>query len=186
MIAWHRHHLKPKHAGGGDDACNIVRVNVAMHAVLHKCLFEEYGNIGDYLAWKGLTGCISRAEIIKEISRENGRKNKGKKNRLGKTHSQETKNKISATKIRNKVVLTAEQKELRREQTLKRYNYLWVINSPEGIEYKIKNLTKFCSDYGLSQSRMNLLANKKIDKYKGWSCDRHPQKLKENELCRSA
>lgn len=70
MILWHRHHLVPKHMGGTDHADNVVRVNTAMHAFLHKCLWEEYGCIEDKLAWLGLSGKIGKDEILQELSKQ--------------------------------------------------------------------------------------------------------------------
>lgn len=48
--------------GGTNNSDNIIRVNIAMHAFLHKCLYEEYGNWQDEVAWKALSGQITTAE----------------------------------------------------------------------------------------------------------------------------
>lgn len=65
--------------GGSDDSSNIIELTVEEHAEAHRKLYEEYGFIQDYLAWKGLIGCITKEEIIRNISSANGKKRKGSK-----------------------------------------------------------------------------------------------------------
>jgi len=76
----HKHHIIPKHMGGSDDLSNIIELTVEEHAEAHRKLYEQYGFIQDYLAWKGLMGCIEKEEIIRNISSMNGKKRKGLKN----------------------------------------------------------------------------------------------------------
>lgn len=66
-IQYHKHHIIPKHAGGKDDPSNILRVNTAMHAYLHKCLFEEYGRWQDEIAWKGLSKQLGKQDLHREM-----------------------------------------------------------------------------------------------------------------------
>lgn len=73
----HKHHIIPKHMGGSNDSSNIIELSVEEHAEAHRILFEKHGYIQDYIAWKGLTGCITKEQIIKEISSVNGKKRKG-------------------------------------------------------------------------------------------------------------
>jgi hypothetical protein len=68
----HKHHIIPKHMGGSDDPDNIVILSPEDHAEEHRKLYEKYGKIEDYLAWKGLAGFMGREEIILELMRENG------------------------------------------------------------------------------------------------------------------
>lgn len=70
----HRHHIKPKHSGGTDEAENIVILTIEEHAEAHRILYEKEGKMEDYLAWRGLTGMIGKEEIIKKIMEENGRR----------------------------------------------------------------------------------------------------------------
>ena len=53
--------------GGTDSSDNIIKVNLAMHAFLHKMLWEEHGLIQDKLAWKGLSGQTPFREIDDEL-----------------------------------------------------------------------------------------------------------------------
>jgi len=101
-IHWHRHHIIPRHRGGTDNSSNLVKVNIAMHAFLHKYLYEENGSNFDLIAWKLLDRQITLQQASTFAARE---VNLGKKNslevrekkrlmRLGKKHSEETKRKI--------------------------------------------------------------------------------------------
>lgn len=63
--------------GGTDDPSNIIELTIIQHAEAHKLLWEKYNKKEDYLAWKGLTGCIDKEEIIYNISHLNGKKRKG-------------------------------------------------------------------------------------------------------------
>ena len=55
-INYHTHHLLPIHAGGTDDPCNLVRVNKAMHAFMHKLRYKEIGDYFDCCAANLLSG----------------------------------------------------------------------------------------------------------------------------------
>jgi len=58
----HKHHIVPKHAGGTDEPSNLVELTVDEHAEAHRKLYEQYGRKGDYIAWKALSGQISKTE----------------------------------------------------------------------------------------------------------------------------
>jgi len=55
-INYHTHHIVPKHAGGTDDPSNLVRVNVAMHAFMHRLRYQETGDYYDCCAANLLSG----------------------------------------------------------------------------------------------------------------------------------
>lgn len=106
-MIWHKHHIIPKHMGGTDDPKNLIRVNVAMHAFLHQQLFEQHGKIEDKAAWLSLAGRITSEEarvmVVSQPTSEETKKKmseaqSGDKNHFwGKTHHEETKNRISAS-----------------------------------------------------------------------------------------
>ena len=79
----HKHHIIPKHVGGTDDLSNILLLTVEEHAEAHRKLYEEYGRWQDKIAWKTLSGQISKAEAIRETSRL---ANIGNKNAAGINH----------------------------------------------------------------------------------------------------
>jgi hypothetical protein len=88
----HKHHIIPKHIGGTDDPSNLIELSVEEHAEAHHVLYKESGRWQDYLAWKGLLGLITeeeRMEIIYAARRGEGNFF------YGKTHTEETKKKIS-------------------------------------------------------------------------------------------
>jgi hypothetical protein len=47
----HMHHIIPRHAGGTDDASNLIELSVEDHAEAHRILYEKHGRKGDKLAW---------------------------------------------------------------------------------------------------------------------------------------
>jgi hypothetical protein len=71
--------------GGSNENENLIELTIEEHAEAHKILYEKYGKLEDFLAWRGLLGQISKEEIISEISKQNGKIN-GKfcfENKLG-------------------------------------------------------------------------------------------------------
>jgi hypothetical protein len=69
----HVHHVIPRHMGGTDDPSNLVELTVEAHSEAHRKLFEEYGKVEDYVAWKALAGIIGQEEVQLEL-RKLGRK----------------------------------------------------------------------------------------------------------------
>ena len=72
----HVHHIIPKYLGGTDEPANLIELSVEEHAEAHRILYEQYGNIQDFCAWKGLSGILSKEEIV-EILCSVGGKNGG-------------------------------------------------------------------------------------------------------------
>tara|TARA_E500000318_G_scaffold25150_2_gene25166 strand:- start:372 stop:968 length:597 start_codon:yes stop_codon:yes gene_type:complete len=100
MTIYHKHHIVPKHAGGTDDPSNIVLLTVEEHAEAHRLLYEEHGRWQDRVAWQGLAGMIGKEEIIRISQSERAKlANKSRRGEnhpnFGKTHSEETKRKMS-------------------------------------------------------------------------------------------
>jgi hypothetical protein len=52
----HKHHIIPKHMGGTDEPTNIIELSISDHAEAHRLLWEQHGLIGDFVAWKMLSG----------------------------------------------------------------------------------------------------------------------------------
>lgn len=90
-IIWHNHHIIPKHMGGTDAPENLIKVNIAMHAFLHKCLYEEHGCWQDDLAQKVLSGSIPFAEARRIAQRQ---ANLGNKHCVGRIVSESTREKL--------------------------------------------------------------------------------------------
>ena len=70
----HKHHIIPKHMGGTDSKNNLIELSVEEHSEAHRILFEKYGCWQDYVAWKGLSGIISKEDIIEKIQFESSKK----------------------------------------------------------------------------------------------------------------
>jgi len=64
---YHMHHIVPKYMGGTNDPSNLVRLTVEEHSEAHRKLYEQFGNIQDKLAWQGLSGMITKQELISEL-----------------------------------------------------------------------------------------------------------------------
>ena len=56
---------------GTDESINLLRCNVAMHAFMHKLLYEQHGHWKDKVAWLALSGHIGKDEAQK-IARQQG------------------------------------------------------------------------------------------------------------------
>lgn len=113
MSLTHKHHIIPEYMGGSNDSSNLVELTVEEHAEAHRILYEKHGNWQDYAAWQGLSGRMSKEEIIRyklsqthkgkklspehiEVLREKGKKLIGEKNPMyGKTISDEQRLAIS-------------------------------------------------------------------------------------------
>jgi hypothetical protein len=73
--------------GGTDDPSNLIELTIEEHAEAHRLLFEQHGQWEDEIAWKGLSGMISKEEIIfrtqsessKEVLKRNGNPWSGKR-----------------------------------------------------------------------------------------------------------
>ena len=62
----HKHHIVPRYKGGSDDPENLVEVSITQHAMYHFCNYRLWGNVEDYVAWRGLSGQISESEFLME------------------------------------------------------------------------------------------------------------------------
>jgi hypothetical protein len=74
MTIWHTHHLLPRHAGGTDDPSNLVKVNKAMHAFLHRLRYLETGDLYDLAAANQLSGGWSVEKARREAMKEGWRR----------------------------------------------------------------------------------------------------------------
>lgn len=65
-------------------------------------------------------------------------------------------------------VLDAERRQKIREKNSKD----WEIISPEGVSYRVRNLSAFCKENGLNAGKMTEVANGKRGHHKGFKCVR--------------
>jgi hypothetical protein len=178
----HKHHIIPKHAGGTDNASNIIELTIEEHANAHKILFEKYGRKEDRWAWLGLSGQIGKDEILKEIAKS--QKGKKKPEGFGKKisafrrtfkYSEESKRKMSESKKgkiiteehKNKIsksLMGHKSSKYQKQRTIETRQKKYLITNPSGISFGIINLSRFCRENNLDQGNMhkNLV--------KGWKC----------------
>ena len=60
--------------GGDNSKENLIELSIEEHALEHKKLWEEHGRQEDYLAWQGLSGLITKEELVRELLKMAGRK----------------------------------------------------------------------------------------------------------------
>lgn len=147
----HRHHIKPKHMGGSDEAENIVFLSIEEHAEAHRLLWEEHKKEEDYIAWKALSGQIEKTEatkmaivssnkrrVISQKTRELiGQKSKGRQSKLNYVTSEETKDKIrkSVKKTHTEIDYTKDRRAI------------YEIVFPDGSKEITNNIEKFCETH---------------------------------------
>lgn len=180
-MIWHMHHIIPKHMGGNNDKNNLIKVNVPMHAFLHKCLYEQYGYWQDELAWKALSGQIAGAKIAHE-----GRRLRmvGNKLWLGRTHSEETRKKLGPKKgtkfsKEHKEKLSKSwsyerhfteetKKKLSAPRLNKRNTY--EVTFPDGRIEIVVGIVEFCKMHNLSQPNLDKVVRGLRPHHKGFKC----------------
>ena len=91
----HKHHVRPRYLGGPESP--TIELSIEDHAIAHQMLWEEFGNKQDYWAWKGLSGQVTKEEIIAGLISHKGESHP----MYGKHHSEETKEKMREAKRRN-------------------------------------------------------------------------------------
>lgn len=70
----HLHHIVPRYLGGTDEPDNLVELTVEEHAEAHRQLYEKHGRWEDYLAWQGLSGLMTREQLVIRMLSEAGKK----------------------------------------------------------------------------------------------------------------
>ena len=69
---FHKHHIKPKHAGGSDSPENLVLLHPIDHAIAHLVRYKMFGNVRDRWACNWLQKIIDPA-VYTEFSVERER-----------------------------------------------------------------------------------------------------------------
>ena len=103
LNGFHKHHIIPKHLGGTDDPSNLVLLHPYDHAIVHFVRWKMFNSYGDAWAFNKLKGWLDDgAMTVKGMKHSNLTKQKiGKAStlRIRKPHSEETKAKISKSKL---------------------------------------------------------------------------------------
>lgn len=98
MSKFHKHHIVPKHMGGSDSSENLKCISIEEHAREHLRLFEQYGKLEDYTAYRLLSGTGDKHEEIARLGGHiQGARNRdsGHMSRVGKMPNTE-KQKVAA------------------------------------------------------------------------------------------
>lgn len=171
---YHTHHIIPKHFGGTNDPSNLIKLTISEHAAWHYELWVYWGKTEDWLAWKGLSGCISKEEI-RRLAISNATK--------GKTYEEiHGKEKALQLKQQRKLAMQGKPKspehiEKHRQaiigkkaskETLIKLSNKWEITDPNNNMHIVINLRQFCRDNNLDQGNMVNQSLGKIKTYKGW------------------
>lgn len=144
MKLTHMHHIVPSHMGGSDNKSNLIELSVEEHAEAHRKLYEQHGYWQDYIAWKGLSGRMSKEEIIRlklsythkgkkltnehiEILREKGKKLTGSNNPMYGKKQSEKQRKIISEANKGKIVSEETREKIRQANLGKKHK-------PETIE----------------------------------------------------
>ena len=161
--------------GGADDPKNIIELTVEEHALAHKKLYEKYGHWQDKFAWQGLSGQLgSKQKIIEEFYKQNGKQSakyltkevrkraieNARKTNTGRKLTEEHKAKI----VRTGQKQPQSQKDKVREAVSKEY----IITTPQGRTFAIKNLLDFARKNNLDQGNLVKVAQRKLNSHQGF------------------
>lgn len=58
-----KHHITPKHMGGGDEKENLVRLTYRQHVFAHRLLWKAYKKACDLMAWRMMSGTDTDVRI---------------------------------------------------------------------------------------------------------------------------
>ena len=71
----HKHHVTPKYRD--PNSKTTVEVTVTQHAMFHFCNWQLWGDLRDWVAWKGLAKEIGAEELFREKRRIGGMVSRG-------------------------------------------------------------------------------------------------------------
>ncbi|MBC8429939.1 MAG: HNH endonuclease [Pelagibacteraceae bacterium] len=166
----HKHHIIPRHAGGTDDPSNLIELTIEEHAEAHRKLYEEYGRWQDNVAWRTLSGQISKAEATKEVQRNNrnrlGIKHTGDMSRFGAHNVGRTLTKEHRAALDASRLGTKHTGDMSRFGAHKVKEY--TITDPDGNTFDIVNMAKFARENNLHQGNLIAVAKGKQKQSKGY------------------
>jgi len=176
----HKHHIIPRHAGGTDNESNLVYLTVEEHAEAHRLLHEQYGRQEDYLAWRGLAGLIGKDNMLREKMSLNSSRPGELNPFYGKTHSEETKRKISEAQKRRKIERPESFKTY--ERTIEHKKSVGAATKSRAVQYTFKHpdhgefygtTGDLAKAYKFSQgTEAYKLVKGEYKSYKGWVLDK--------------
>jgi len=169
----HKHHKIIFKNGQRIRTNELITYTIEEHAAEHKRLWEKGKHWKDYVAWQGLSGQIKSKDVIMEVYKQNGKANQKY------TQTKEAIRKMVMTKKGSK--LSEKHKEAISEglkghivsdkQKIKVANALsknWLITTPQGRTFEIKNLLDFARKHKLDQGNLVKVAQHKLKSHKGY------------------
>ena len=169
----HKHHKIIFKNGQRIRTNKLIEYTIEEHANEHKRLYMKYGHWKDKLAWKGLSGQIDKEEIIKEIyknrtpamlgkQQSDYQKERTRQSNKGRIFTKEHRQRISESMIGRKQ--SDNQKKIVSIKLAKEY----IIETPNGTKYNIRNLRKFAISKQLDQGNLTKVAQGKLMSHKGY------------------
>lgn len=171
----HKHHKIIFKNGQRIRTNELVEYTIEEHAAEHKRLWKKGKHWKDYVAWQGLSGQIKSKDVIMEVYRQNGKVNgvknftkevrkkaieNARKTNTGRKLTKEHKAKI----VRTGQKQPQSQKDKVREAVSKEY----IITTPQGRTFAIKNLLEFARKNNLDQGNLVKVAQRKLNSHKGF------------------
>jgi NUMOD3 motif len=150
MILKHKHHIVPKHMGGSNDPSNLIELSIPDHALAHKKLWEVHSKEEDRIAWLTLSGQISKAEASIRAKQTPQFRMKKRLERLGKKQTEEHRRNMGKTKIGNTNFLGKTHTDETKNKIAKTKEKSFHVQKPDGTMLTIINLKKFCAQENLN------------------------------------
>ena len=170
-----RHHIIPKHAGGTDEESNFTYLTHREHIAAHWLLWKIHGRWADELAWKMMKGrlhCSTHHNLGKTHSEETKKKiSDALKSKKRKPRSEETKKKISdALKGKKRKSFTEEHKRKLSE----------VRRGKQKSEEHKRKISEAKMGKSLSEEHKRKISESKKGKKLGPQSEEHKRKLGES------
>lgn len=146
-----------------------------------KVLPEE---LQGYLDKGWVLGCN---DATRAIHKERARKNKESGNWINPMSNPKSLKKMTATrklqsndgtwvppmkgiKGKDNPLYGNKQTDFQKQKAAEANQRKWIVIDPNGTEYRITNLRKFCRENDLSNSNLSSVSTGKLNHYKGWKC----------------
>ena len=158
----HRHHIMPKYRGGTDDEANLIDVTPTQHAMYHFANWQLWKDHRDFCAWKMITRDVKSPEFRSARAKAfaHVRVEAARKAGVYSTENARKRGKVGNNKQREK--FAAQGRTIAEKR--------WLVTNPDGEQFEINNMAKFCRENNLDKGKMTLVAKDERKHHKGWRC----------------